>query len=129
MGERQSFQRLKILEILERGGHWSAEDLYQQLKAEIPTLSLATVYRNLHRLEKEGKAREVAVDGWPFKLWEAARSPHFHFVCRKCRKVWDLDLRLDTVEELVPHVPGEVENLRGFLYGVCHACKQEEHAK
>ncbi len=105
-----------------QGGHWSAEQIYEILKREIPTLSLATVYRNLHALQEEGRAREVALDGWDHKLWEAARTPHLHFVCRVCHKVVDLDVDLRILESLIQDVPGKPEHIRGYVYGICSDC-------
>ncbi len=122
---RRSFQREQIYQLLAQGGHWSAEKIYELLKKEIPTLSLATVYRNLHALQEEGRAREIALDGWDRKLWEAARTPHLHFVCRVCHRVEDLDVNLSALEGLLVHVPGKVEHIRGFVYGICNDCLKQ----
>ena len=41
-------QRLAIVEILAKSeGHPSVEDIYEQIKDDFPTMSLATVYRNI----------------------------------------------------------------------------------
>ena len=60
---RYSFHRDKILEILKErtDKHYSAEEIYQELKKAIPKVSLMTVYRNLDRLKKEGTVIPIGV--------------------------------------------------------------------
>ena len=53
---KNSRQREAILSSLcSRKDHPTAEQLFLDLKGEYPSLSLATVYRNLKVLEKEGE--------------------------------------------------------------------------
>ncbi len=126
---RASFQRERILTLLEGGGHWSAEEIYEYLKPEIPTLSLATVYRNLKVLEEEGKVRQVALEGRDHRLWEATKHPpHVHFVCVVCGRIEDVPVRVEQLEAALPPVPGRVQEFRGTLYGICRSCLEREHA-
>ena len=51
MAQRFSHQRERIYQtVLERRDHPTAEMVYQQLKPEMPRLSLGTVYRNLQQM-------------------------------------------------------------------------------
>ncbi len=127
---RASYQRERILTLLEGGGHWSAEEIYEYLKPEIPTLSLATVYRNLKVLEEEGRVRQVALEDRDHRLWEATKHPpHVHFVCTVCGKIVDVPVTLRLFEEALPQVPGKIQELRGTLYGICHECLEKGYAE
>lgn len=62
---RFSHQREQIyLAIRESRAHPTAEMVYEQLKPQMPKLSLGTVYRNLRQMAREGRLLEL--DGrWP----------------------------------------------------------------
>lgn len=70
--------------------HPSAETIHSQLKAEIPDLSLGTVYRNLHFFKEQGLAVGVAtVKG--VERFDANVRPHVHFICTDCGAIIDLE--------------------------------------
>ena len=89
---KNSKKRQALLDALCRSHeHPTAEMLYRELKAEIPELSLGTVYRNLGVLEQEGLVVRVGhVNGQ--ERYDAIVEPHPHFVCRNCHAVTDLEL-------------------------------------
>ena len=60
MPQRFSQQRERIYQtVLESRAHPTAEMVYQQLKPEMPRLSLGTVYRNLQQMAREGRLTEL----------------------------------------------------------------------
>ena len=69
--------------------HPSAETIYSDLKAEIPDLSMGTVYRNLTHFKEQGLVTSVAtVRG--VERFDANTAPHIHFICNDCDAVIDL---------------------------------------
>ena len=69
--------------------HPSAEKVFTQLKAEIPDLSIGTVYRNLNLFKQQGLAISVAtVKG--VERFDGNTEPHVHFICQDCGAVIDL---------------------------------------
>ena len=122
-------QRLAIFEALASSReHPSAEQLHKAVQRRIPTLSLATVYKNLEAL----KAIGAVVDVNP--LHEQARyesalpgtgagHPHHHLVCTSCKKVRDLhDSDLDRLR--VRDAQGfEVRAVRVQAEGLCPDCQ------
>ena len=77
MPQRFSQQRERIYQtVLESRAHPTAEMVYQQLKPEMPRLSLGTVYRNLQQMAREGRLTEL--DG-PVTRFDAVTRPHTHF--------------------------------------------------
>lgn len=73
MPQRFSQQRERIYQtVLESRAHPTAEMVYQQLKPEMPRLSLGTVYRNLQQMAREGRLTEL--DG-PVTRFDAVTRP------------------------------------------------------
>ena len=69
--------------------HPSAEMVYNQLKPEIPDLSLGTVYRNLSMFKTNGEIISIGtVNG--VERFDGNTAPHVHFICSNCDAVIDL---------------------------------------
>ena len=83
---RMTVQKMKIMEYLKSvHTHPSAEKVYKEVRKELPTITLATVYRNLNKLAEEGKVLKIKV-GSKTKF-DADTSSHQHCVCSKCGKI------------------------------------------
>ena len=123
---KNSRKRQAILEALcATKEHPTAEMLYQQLKADYPELSLGTVYRNLGVLAEEGLAVSVCrVAGQ--ERYDADTAPHAHFVCRRCRKVMDMELPRavrDSCRELDSEYGLAAEECSLTIRGLCSSCR------
>ena len=78
---RYSRKREAIREVLMgTESHPNAEWIFNQLKPQIPDLSLATVYRNLSEMKQNGEVQSVAF--WDGKeRFDGNVKKHSHFVC------------------------------------------------
>ena len=121
-------KRDAILECL-RGTaiHPSAEWIYAQLKAEIPNLSLGTVYRNLNYFKEIGEAISVGtVKG--IERFDGNTTPHVHFICTECGAVIDL-MNIAVPEELRSAAEydcgGAVCSCQLTFTGICSECKNK----
>ena len=105
-------KRNAILSYLQHtNAHPSAETIYTDLKAEIPDLSIGTVYRNLKLFQQQGLVSSIAtVHG--VERFDANTAPHVHFICEGCDAVIDLH-KLSTPQSLC----AEAENSIG-----CSVC-------
>lgn len=122
---KNSRQRDAILNSLRsRKDHPTAEQLFFDLKAEYPALSLATVYRNLKVLESEGKLIKFHTDiGDRF---DADTSEHYHFNCLLCKRI--IDLKSENGEglcALFKDFDGEIRSCNLQLFGICPECKRK----
>jgi Fur family peroxide stress response transcriptional regulator len=122
-------QRLAIFALLASSReHPSAEQLHKAVQRRIPTLSLATVYKNLEALKAIGAVADVnplheqgryeaALPG------TGAGRPHHHLVCVSCKKVRDLhDTELDRLR--VKNAQGfDVRAVRVQAEGLCPDCR------
>jgi len=114
--------------------HPSAEWIYTQLKAEIPDLSMGTVYRNLTLFKEQGRIASLGtVKG--VERFDGNTEPHVHFICTGCGAVVDL-AAISVPEELnraaATDSGGRVDTCQLTFTGVCMEClnnnKSEESA-
>ena len=118
-------KRSAILSYLQRvTNHPSAETIYSDLKAEIPDLSMGTVYRNLSLFKQQGLAVSVAtVNG--VERFDGNTQPHVHFICNDCSAVIDLH-QLHTPQSLSADaaacVGGKVDTCQLCFTGTCRSC-------
>lgn len=106
-------------------GHPSPEEVYAQMKLRIPSVSLATVYKNIHLFVASGVFREMSMHHGTLRV-EMNREEHHHMVCSVCRSICDLEDKDLTLE-----LPREPKMAGGFLVeryavdviGVCAACQ------
>jgi Fur family peroxide stress response transcriptional regulator len=88
-GLKATPQRISILKILNQHTHPSIEELYEGLRKEFPTISLATVYKNLGILKQTGMALEI--NGNNKQRLDIFIHPHAHIVCKNCGAIEDAD--------------------------------------
>lgn len=122
---RKTKQKEAILGIL-RGttSHPTADWVYNEVRKEIPNISLGTVYRNLRLLCQNGEILELDLCG-TLSRFDARQDDHYHFRCQKCGRVFDVDEPVDK------KINGRIARKTGFrvIYhklefrGVCRECR------
>ena len=121
---RVTAQRLAVYRTLAADrSHPTVDTVYARVRAQMPMLSQATVYRILESLESERLVRRVSNTG-AVARFDANMSSHQHLVCRMCGRMIDYDgsSLLGTPLPRDP-VPGFViEELDIRLVGRCKAC-------
>ncbi len=116
-------QRLAIVEELNGHVHMSIDELYEAIKKKFPSISLATVYKNINAMMEKDFISEVKVPGQKSK-YELTKQPHSHVVCQKCGKVEDIHLDLEKVTQTAANLSHyEIVDKALILAGVCPECK------
>ena len=87
----------------------------------VPSLGLATVYRNIRALVTEGWLAEVALPGGGVRFELAERPHHHHFLCRSCDQAFDVHHCPESIEDIAP-AGFRVDGHELVLYGQCAAC-------
>jgi Fe2+ or Zn2+ uptake regulation protein len=82
---RLTKQRAAILRALEDGAHMTAEAIHERVRAELPAVSLGTIYRTLDILRGIGLVQIFTFGG--AARYEAALDKHHHLVCLGCAEV------------------------------------------
>ena len=99
---RLSHQRLKALEYLYKNhGHPTVDQIYNDLRKEVPTLSKATVYNALTTLCKACLVRVITIEDNETR-YELITKSHGHFKCVLCGAIYDFNINIDsfTTEDL-----------------------------
>lgn len=84
-------QRLEIVDILYKNGHINIDKLYKTLQSKFPSLSLATIYKNIHMMCEKQFVSEVKIPHEK-NVYELSKQEHSHVVCSKCNAIMDIDL-------------------------------------
>ena len=121
---RHSKQREAIKSFLMASkAHPTAEMVYDNMKKELPNISLGTVYRNLNFLVDHGDAvRLECGDG--LDHFDGDTRPHYHFYCKQCHGIIDLDmLPIDHVNVIAgAKFDGKIEDHVVYFRGLCKEC-------
>lgn len=124
-GLRLTPQRDVLLRALgDTSGHPTADELVRKVRKVLPTVSHATVYRNVQELAKAGLIGTLERSGDAVQ-YEINPDHHHHFICRRCARVWDVYL-----DDLEVSVDERRSSLSGFridrrdvqLHGLCARC-------
>ena len=125
---RNTKQKKIILQVLKgTTSHPGAEWNYEQVRKEIPDISLGTVYRNLKLLKENAGIIEFNFSEG-VNRFDGNTTPHSHFICDRCGHVFDIDIKLsDTIEDSVSRKTGfKVNYHRLELHGLCVDCQRLE---
>ena len=130
MAQRNTVQQKIIAGQLAKlhGSHPTADEVYQSMKDEYPSISRATVYRNLNKMSDNGQALKVRVSSGADPFDDTLR-PHYHVVCAKCGRVDDVEVDLpSSVTESLDKATAPGFTITGYellFCGLCSACAQE----
>lgn len=119
--ERATKQRSALQEALARIDRpLLPQELLQEAQREVPSLSLATVYRNLKAMAEDGTVQTVSLPGQAPR-YELRKHHHHHFHCNACHRVYDIDACPGNLAKLLP--PGyQLSAHEITLYGHCAEC-------
>lgn len=110
--------------LMEAKCHPSAEWIYTKLKAEMPDLSLATVYRNLNEMKQNGEIQSVAFfDGK--ERFDSDMSKHSHFICDCCGRIDDFNCvkHNEAIDRWAQSCfDGQIDFHTLVFHGVCRDC-------
>ena len=121
---KSSKQRDAVLANLQsRYDHPTAEDIFLAVREVIPSISLATVYRNLKLLESEGLILKIPTG--ESDRFDGHTQGHYHLTCLNCRRVVDLEIDPGVTLNALPRdFDGTVTSHSLMFYGICPDCKK-----
>ncbi len=106
--------------------HVTADEVYEFIKKDHPTIGKGTVYRNLGILAEEGAIRKVEVPDGPDRF-DFTLENHYHVRCVNCGDILDVDM------DEIPDLEKRIHNNHGvkflsydiFFKGICPECMKE----
>ncbi len=129
MIKRNTVQRALVLEaVLRLRSHPTADEIYAEISKICPSISRATVYRNLQQLCEQGEIRRREIPGSPDRF-DHLTNDHCHARCTLCGKVTDIEV------EKVPDMEALVKDDHGFAIsgmnlifdGICPECRRKRN--
>jgi len=118
-------QRVAILNYLDKKTHPTIDDIYEYIKRDFVSISLATIYKNLNTLKDKGIVIEVNTQTGKIK-YDLNLKRHIHKFCPLCHEIEDIFLD-DILTEFNDRVSKELneEVLRSdiLLTTICKNCK------
>ena len=118
---RITHQRLKVLEYLSNSkDHPTAEQIYNALKKEVPSLSKTTIYNTLNYLSDMNIIKVLKI-GDNEAHFDAVKERHGHFKCSSCNKIYDFDIDIDSID-----IKGlddfKINEKSIYFKGICSRC-------
>ncbi len=128
-GMRATPQRIAISDLLLGSDeHPTANDIYDRLKPDFPSLSLATVYNTLDTLVGIGLVNAIGSIGDDRVHFDGNLSPHINLACTTCQKI--IDTHSDCVDELDVEIMKnsgfEIKGSRILYFGTCPDCLSKQ---
>jgi len=125
-GYKVTPQRLAICKLLlSSKNHPSADQIYQEVKKQYPTISLATVYFTLDLLKDLGLVQELGFSDRSSR-YDPNTSPHINVICPKCGRVYDYEAA--SVKKLWSQMVAEMSftplRQRLDIYIFCDKCSK-----
>lgn len=129
LGLRLTPQREVLLRAVSQAtGHPTADDLVRRVRRVLPTVSPATVYRNVQALVRAGLIGTLERSGVAVQL-EINPEHHHHFLCRRCGQVWDVYLDQVAVKvdrQRTPLAGFQIDRRDVQLHGLCARCRERQ---
>lgn len=129
MIKRNTIQCSLVLEAVNKlVGHSTADEIYDAIVKEHPTISRGTVYRNLNRLAETGQILKIEIPDGPDRF-EHRSQEHYHITCEQCGQVFDVDM------DYIFDLEKKIRDTHGFQFtghsilfkGICPKCHKDSH--
>lgn len=115
-------QRLVIVESVYNYGHINIDKLYAKIKEIFTTISLATIYKNIHIMSEKGLIKEVKIPDEK-NVYELTKKEHSHIVCTKCHNITDIELNTkELVNQATVLSDFQIDKSAIVFNGICKEC-------
>jgi Fur family peroxide stress response transcriptional regulator len=126
-GCRLTPQRLAMLKIIARSeGHPSVEQIYELIKANFPTTSLATIYKTLSLLKDMGEVLEITFANVGSRYDGNRPYPHPHVICTRCGQILDPEFAAlaEISQEVAQQTGYQITHHQLNFFGLCPKCQK-----
>ncbi|MCC7362814.1 MAG: transcriptional repressor [Dehalococcoidia bacterium] len=130
-GHKITPQRVLILRALRHaGGHISASQIAEQVRAAYPVVDVSTVYRTLDVLKRMRLVTATDMGQGDVVFEWAPATPHHHLICSSCGHVAELEHHyFDRLADQLAADFSFAADLHHFaIFGLCRGCQIEADA-
>jgi len=119
---KSTHQRLAILDCIDSFGHIDIDAIYEHIVPKYPSMSKATLYRNINDLISFHILEEVKLPNQK-QQYEIKKVPHIHLLCTHCGCVEDVFVDTKEFIEMVKEKSGfTISNSFIVMDGTCSTC-------
>lgn len=122
-GIRPSVQRLAIFRYISScESHPKADEIYESLVKDNPTLSRTTVFNSVRLLAEKGLINDIDISADSTRYDSTEHLPHAHFMCRNCKRIFDIPMDMSN---LPTPVGFQCDNVNVLYKGFCPECSKQ----
>jgi Fur family transcriptional regulator, stress-responsive regulator len=123
-GLRVTPQRQAIFRLLEDDhSHPTVESLFERARADMPTISLKTVYQTVHDLDALGEVRVLDLGTGSVRVDPNVEDDHHHLLCTTCGRVRDLPVDFTGLQVPIRYRRDfTVDDVQVIFRGHCDNC-------
>ena len=128
-GMRITPQRIAICKLLVgTDTHPTAARIYEEIRAQYPSLSLTTVYNTLDTLADLGAIHVLGHAGDDTVHYDANTKPHVNLACVSCHKIADIaSPKVARIHQEISATSGyKLLGARVMYYGLCPSCQNSK---
>jgi Fur family peroxide stress response transcriptional regulator len=118
-------QRLAIIKTINNYGHINIDKLYEEVKNQFNSISLATIYKNINSMIDQSLLLEVKLPNNK-SVYEIVKKKHSHLLCKNCNEIIDVCLDTNSLEkEIINSYKFEISQTDLVISGVCQNCNSK----
>ena len=123
-GLQVTAQRLAVLRAVSGRPHCTADDVADDVRAEIGAISRQAVYDVLGILSEKGIIRRIQPSGSPARYEDRVGDNHHHLICRNCGKTVDTDCAIGNSPCLTASDTSgfKIDEAEVIYWGLCAKC-------
>ena len=121
---KRATQQKKLIgqELHSFSSFFNAEELYHKVSKKNQKVGIATIYRFLNDLTKNGEIHSFQCNRKT--LYSNSKKNHYHFTCEKCGEKKHIPLQ--KLDFLTQQIDGEVCHFQIDVAGVCKKCLNKQ---
>ena len=125
-GLQVTAQRLAIMRAVSSRPHATADELIDDVRTEIGSISRQAVYGALGILVEKNLVRRIQPAGSAARYEDRVGDNHHHLICRGCGTTFDIDCTLGEAPCLVADDDHgfEIDEAEVIYWGRCPACQK-----
>ncbi|MCL2819237.1 MAG: transcriptional repressor [Oscillospiraceae bacterium] len=121
--KRNTIQRQLVYNaVKELDIHANAEQVYEHIITVHPSISRATVYRNLNQLAESGELLNIG-SFYGTTHYDHNANDHYHFICEKCKHIYDISNCFPEIKNLTQTNGLIIKSHNLSFFGICNECK------
>ena len=124
-GLQVTAQRLAMMRVVSTNPHATADELAEEVRSAIGSISRQAVYDTLGVLVDTNLVRRIQPAGSPARYEDRVGDNHHHVICRECTTMFDVDCAVGDVPCLTAGNDHgfEIDEAEVIYWGRCPNCQ------